>query len=501
MVSSSRAISISAQKQIIPLESRRHSYLQQGNFISVGAFVFFKRKKLAMELPLFVRFGILAFLSASDFPLYATQYDKDLDARLTCQVEAIGNASVAHFRLRNASPKSQLQVWFEEHFPTLAGNPVPFAKSVAFLVGVGKYIPPLASLPFVENDVNDMKDYLLLVEKFDDVYVVRDDDATARAVTNLMFNYFPKLLGPTDRFLFYYSGHGSEFRTGTGYLTFGNAVPGSFDQDAYIDVTKCQEWSRILPAREVLFLLDGCALGLGLEAKDARDSANLLRGIAKDPSRIAFSATKGRENSFGAKKHSLFTEQFLDALRAQQADKDSVGFTTIDTIAAIVETKLAGIAGSQGLEWHNTRPILLDSSVFGGTFVFLNPIVSQNASPKAEAFMANISKGEPAPQAQLVFWYQYNFSDPNSEGTRQWLRLTEDDWVERFPNGVENQIKRQGRDVVGGDYGNVFVLLSDPDLLYFVPDKGSKLMWIRDRRVSNGDSKWNFLGEMHFRDN
>jgi hypothetical protein len=493
MASSSRVISTNVPKQIIRRQPIRHSHFTARLDYKIRDF-----HQTPMRLGLFVLLTIPAFLFASTSQLGAAQYDKGLDTRLTCQVEALGKASAAHFRLRNASPKSQLQVWFQEHFPTLAGNPVPFAKSVAFLVGVGKYIPPLASLPFVENDVNDMRDYLLLVEKFDDVYVVRDDDATARAVTDLMFNCFPKLLGPTDRFLFYYSGHGSEFRTGSGYLTFGNAVPGNFDQDAYIDVTMCQQWSRILPAREVLFLLDGCALGLGLEAKDARDSANMLRRIAKDPSRIAFAATKGKEDSFGGKKHSLFTEQFLDALRAEQADKDSVGFTTIDTIAAIVETKLAAIAESQGLDWHNTRPQLLDSNDFGGTFVFLNPSVSENASPKAEAFMADISKGEPAPQAQLVFWYQYNFPDPNFEGTRQWLRLTEDNWIERFPNGVEHQIKRQGRDVVGGDYGTVFVLLSDPDLLYFVPDKGSNLMWLRDRRVSNGDSNWNFLGEIHF---
>ena len=102
------------------------------------------------------------------------------------------------------------------------------------------------------------------------------------------------------------------------------------------------------------------------------------------------------------------------------------------------------------------------------------------------------------PKPHLEFSYEYSFPDPNGSGPRKWLKITDDDWIERFPNGVENKLRRQGSEVVDGDLGTVFVLLRDPDLLYFVPDKGSAKLWIRDRRVSAGNGKWFLLGKMVF---
>jgi WD40 repeat protein len=106
--------------------------------------------------------------------------------------------------------------------------------------------------------------------------------------------------------------------------------------------------------------------------------------------------------------------------------------------------------------------------------------------------------GATLPKPHLEFSYEYSFPDSNGSGPRKWLKITDDDWIQRFPNGVENKLRRQGSEVVDGDLGTVFVLLRDPDLLYFVPDMGSAILWIRDRRVSAGDGKWSFLGKMVF---
>jgi hypothetical protein len=97
---------------------------------------------------------------------------------------------------------------------------------------------------------------------------------------------------------------------------------------------------------------------------------------------------------------------------------------------------------------------------------------------------------------RLEFSYDYKFPDPNGSGPRKWLKITDEDWIERFPNGVENKLRRQGSEVVDGDPGTVFVLGRDPDLLYFVPDIGSATLWVRDRRAAAEDEKWDFLGKM-----
>jgi hypothetical protein len=105
-----------------------------------------------------------------------------------------------------------------------------FEERAKAAVGISKYAH-LRKLDFVENDVDEMLKWLLLEERFDDVYVLRDGDATPRSVSNLMFNFFPGIIRPQDRFLFYYSGHGNDLGTSVGYFVFSNAT-NSYDQDA-----------------------------------------------------------------------------------------------------------------------------------------------------------------------------------------------------------------------------------------------------------------------------
>ncbi|HEX8144199.1 MAG TPA: hypothetical protein VF553_16475 [Pyrinomonadaceae bacterium] len=47
---------------------------------------------------------------------------------------------------------------------------------------------------------------------------------------------------------------------------------------------------------------------------------------------------------------------------------------------------------------------------------------------------------------------------------------------------------------VEGDSGTLLIFVRDPSLQYFIPDKGSRLTWLRNRR-EGGD--WSFLGEMN----
>lgn len=337
----------------------------------------FNRRAVPIRASLSVIF--VAGLFADPAPTFASC---TLDYQgLTCEVEHPQNTNLTHYQVKGHSGKSQLLLWFEENFPSIpiAVNDLPFVKSVALLVGVGKYAH-LHPLDFVENDLSEMLKWLLLEERFDDVYVLRDEDATPRSVNNLMFNFFPEVVGRQDRFLFYYSGHGGDIETKVGYLVFGNAT-NSFDQDTYLPAITWRQWSARLLAKEQLFLLDGCSLGLGVTAMDSpRDNEALLRGMTKDPGRLVFCATRGREDSYGSGKASYFTQEFLNAVRAEQQDPNSIGFTTIDKISAIMAPKLASLILSRGLSWYSTTPIPFDREAYPGTFVFVNPKVSQSSS-------------------------------------------------------------------------------------------------------------------------
>jgi hypothetical protein len=103
------------------------------------------------------------------------------------------------------------------------------------------------------------------------------------------------------------------------------------------------------------------------------------------------------------------------------------------------------------------------------------------------------------------FYFNYNFGPAGERGRHDWTRVDSTTWVEQFPSGFQNRIRAIGRITVDGDSGTLLVLVSsgpqsnlkredlNGKLQYFIPDKGSHLMWLRDRLMGEG---WNFLGEM-----
>jgi hypothetical protein len=122
--------------------------------------------------------------------------------------------------------KSQFFAFFEELARVVlpSRNDLPFDRSIAFLIGVSNY-QNLESLPFVRNDVSDMRDYLLLRGGFDQVYIASDEVASVGLVEDYMMNKLPRELQKRDRLLFYYAGHGADARGTTGYLQFAHALP------------------------------------------------------------------------------------------------------------------------------------------------------------------------------------------------------------------------------------------------------------------------------------
>lgn len=203
-----------------------------------------------------------------------------------------------------------------------------------------------------------------------------------------MFNFFPTIVGQKDRFLFYYSGHGSDLGTNVGYFVFGNATE-TYDQDTYLPADTWKQWSARLAGKEQLFLFEGCSLGLGsISMVSSRDNGALLRQMAKDPSRLVFAATKGREEAYASTTLSYFTQEFLNAVREEQQDPNGIGFTTIDKVAASMAPNLAALAKAGGHSWFRTMPMALDPNKYPGTFVFINPNIPPGSSSATHNLVA-----------------------------------------------------------------------------------------------------------------
>ncbi len=288
-------------------------------------------------------------------------------------------------RYEKAGPLPSFWQYVKDHWGWVVSSR-PFGKSVAFLVGVGKYEHIGPDLRYVSSDLKDMREFLINYAGFDTVFVAQDT-ATVKLVENYMFNEFPRTLQTDDRLLFYLSGHGVDL-SGQGYVQFAKAKPNEYDPDQYLDVTRCEQWSRRIRAKHVLFLIDACNSGLGYESKlgsEVHVDEDLLSLFSGDGSRVVITAGTGNEKSFQVDEgnnrgYSVFTRAFLDAIRNTKSPN---GFLILDEVMAGLRLNVASFTrSSPGRKmtprlWQIPRSPGTDE----GTFVFLNPQVRTPAIP------------------------------------------------------------------------------------------------------------------------
>ncbi len=281
-------------------------------------------------------------------------------------------------------------------------NELPFGKSVAFLVGVSDYEYLSPDLPFVKNDLEALREYLLERGGFDEVYVAADDIVTTRLVEDYILNQFSTKLGAKDRLLFYYSGHGADFRGNTGYLQFSKVRSGQFDTDQWLAIDRCFEWSKVLPASHVLFIFDCCVSGLAFTKEGSSDSrTDILRTLGGERSRMVITAGTGKESSLGLPdKRSVFTDAFLNALKNPRTEDC---FVTITQIFAQVESEVLLAAKRKG---HTQTPMIQDierSEKSKGRFLFIDTSSPKNAclSKDAKDRLKAIDKGSDVIRAEV----------------------------------------------------------------------------------------------------
>ncbi len=332
-----------------------------------------KKKVTARELIFF--FVILSFFMGF---LHAVVYSED---RIEQEVLTDG---IEYWRRVNKVDKKP---WFFRFFENTwdvilpSADRLPFGESVAFLVGVSEYEHLTPQLPFVRNDIRELRDFLLHNGGFDTVYVVEDAEVTPELVERYMLNKFRQELNRQDRLLFYYSGHGADVGGNTGYMQFSQAKPNDLVTHV-LAINRCEEWSRIIPVKHILFVYDCCASGLAFIPKTSSDdSAQILRTLSGDGSRTVITAgTAGETYGFGGK--SIFTEAFLESLR--NPDQRYKGFMTINQIFARIEI-LVKESSQKFKKTLTPRRWELQEDDYRGTFVFVDPDTIDASIPQEYA--------------------------------------------------------------------------------------------------------------------
>ena len=131
-------------------------------------------------------------------------------------------------------------------------------------------------------------------------------------------------------------------------------------------------------------------------------------------------------------------------------------------------------------------------------------VVVAGEKAKPSAGITNITKRQL--NTRVPHFYCFDYDAEPQPGKRYWLRISDDLWIERYPNGLESKFKVVGHTRVMNTNGTIVVKVSgdeeqtgttnDGRLQAFIPDKGSKLMHHWYRNCARGDEEWNDLGPM-----
>lgn len=202
--------------------------------------------------------------------------------------------------------------WGEVFRSTFGGS--GFGRSYALVIGISDYFywPHLdASL----EDAKRVRNFLIQDAGFDYVHTLTNAKVTRARIDELMQESFPRRLGKEDRFLFYFSGHGTQrdMRRGMmGYLPLITAERQGYA--SMISMDDVERWSQLLgDVRQTLFVLDACFSGLAGVQRKGPLSDKTLAGLSQYGHHLITAGTASEESVASLKLWggSLFTDAFL----------------------------------------------------------------------------------------------------------------------------------------------------------------------------------------------
>ena len=294
------------------------------------------------------------------------------------QYEKLDNGKVEHWY----HPQSQ-STWFQIQVEKIsnvfwAGKKAPFGRSVALLTGVSDYQHLTPDLPSVENDLRDMRKFLLQQGGFDEVFVIKNINLDRNIVERYIKKVLPQLVGKEGRLLFYFSGHGAD-KSGsdTGYMQFHQAQAGEFFGNDVLAVKSVETWSDEVEVKHLLVLLDCCSSGLAFADKGkTRCDQAIFKTLSGNGSRVVATAGTADQKTYALKArdggNGIFTRAFLDVFTSEEENVGKCGLFTIDEVISQVKRNVSDFSSRYQKE-VTPRIWTLADRTYQGTFVFLNP--------------------------------------------------------------------------------------------------------------------------------
>jgi hypothetical protein len=193
-----------------------------------------------------------------------------------------------------------------------------YSDSWAVIVGINDYRHP--RVPKLRYAVNDARaiEGALLGQGFrrERVFTLIDGQATKTAIERLLGDQLRAQVGPNDRLLVFFAGHGKtdRLRTGEeeGYLL---PVDGDASQlfSTAISMTALRQISDRLPAKHILYVVDACYSGYAFFNRAIAD--DLLAEMVRKPAIQILTAGRQEDQAQERGGHGVFTEILVRGLQ------------------------------------------------------------------------------------------------------------------------------------------------------------------------------------------
>jgi peptidoglycan/xylan/chitin deacetylase (PgdA/CDA1 family) len=241
-----------------------------------------------------------------------------------------------------------------------------YGESWALVVGINKY-QYWPKLGYATNDAQGVKKMLKDKYNFkeDHIFTLLDEQATGENITSHISDILadPKRVKPNDRVFIFYAGHGMTRILPSG-RNLGYIIPVDAKLDKFhsksISMTHLQDFSDMIPAKHVYFVMDSCYSGIALTRSGGL--TNYINDISGRTARQILTAGGAEQQvaDGGPDGHSVFTWAFLKGLGGD-ADLDDNNIITASELGAYVsplvsknakQTPMFGnMVGSQGGEF------------------------------------------------------------------------------------------------------------------------------------------------------
>lgn len=279
-----------------------------------------------------------------------------------------------------------------------------FARHHAFVVGIDAYANGIAPLRTAAGDAQRLCELLAKQHHFTVHPPLLDEGAGGAALRELLTRTMPQAVGPDDRVLFYFAGHGiaADGDDGpAGYIVPADADPA--DLSTFVAMSDLQAALDALPCRHLLLILDCCFSGAfkwssghrAIFMTPKRIYPTRFRRFVEDPARQVITSAahdqkaldvlhgkatgeRGSLRGVDGRDHSPFAAALFDALegaadvvRGDQREGD--GIITATELYAYIRDRIEPATEAAGERLRQTPSFFPLKGHDKGEFMFLHP--------------------------------------------------------------------------------------------------------------------------------